>query len=336
METKKMRFDGMDGLRAVGAVGILMMHVLANGSFGLEGYLPEIFIPKWGDLVFLFMVISGFSVCCGYYEGVVNHTISLEAFYKKRFIRVWPFFAVLCLLDFSMNPGVSMLYDLLMDLTLCFGLAPVKLEVIGVGWFLGVVFVFYFLFPFICYLLSDKRRAWLAMGVSMLLGCLAGTVYGTARYSFGVSGQFFMAGCMIYLYRDNLRRFVDLFWYLLIPAAVGCIALYYLVSDSLPVIMVCCVLVTLLGLRTPRHQVSLLVNPITKKISALSMEIYLSHMAVLTVLKKLHMTGLTPWGWVNFGLTAVMTLAGALVFSLILNKLLQFAGKLVCRRKSCA
>ena len=83
---------------------------------------------------------------------------------------------------------------------------------------------------------------------------------------------------------------------MLIPAAVGCIALYYLVSDSLPVIMVCCVLVTLLGLRTPRHQVSLLVNPITKKISALSMEIYLSHMAVLTVLKKLHMTGLTPGG----------------------------------------
>jgi peptidoglycan/LPS O-acetylase OafA/YrhL len=138
---------------------------------------------------------------------------------------------------------------------------------------------------------------------------------------------------MIYLYRDNLRRFVDLFWYLLIPAAVGCIALYYLVSDSLPVIMVCCVLVTLLGLRTPQHKVSLLVNPITKKISALSMEIYLSHMAVLTVLKKLHMTGLTPWGWVNFGLTAVMTLAGALVFSLILNKLLQFTGKLIVRRK---
>ena len=336
MEAKKMRFDGLDGLRAFGAVGILMMHVMTNCAFGLDGYLSDVFVPRWGDLVFLFMVISGFSVCCGYYEGIVSHKVSLEAFYKKRFVRVWPFFGVLCLLDFAMNPGLSSLYDLLMDLTLCFGIVPVKLEVIGVGWFLGVAFVFYFLFPFICYLLSDKRRAWVAMGVSVLLGCLAGTVYGTARYSFGVSGQFFMAGCMIYLYRDGLRRFVDRFWYLVILAAVGCTVVYYLIADSLPVILVCCVLATLLGLRTPRHKMSILVNPVTKKLSGLSMEIYLSHMAVLTVLKKLQLTNLTPWGWVNFGLTAVMTLAGAVVLSLILNKMLQLAGKLIFRQKACA
>ena len=342
MEAKKLRYDGLDGLRAIGAIGILMMHVFATGGYNLHGYFFDTFIDYLGDLVFVFMVISGFSLCCGYYERMINHTVSLECFYTKRFTRVWPFFAVLCLMDFSMAPSNAALHELLADLTLGFGLIPAKLEVIGVGWFLGVVFVFYLLFPFFCYLLSEKRRAWLGMGVFLLLCYLAAFHFRRARVSFAVCGVFFMAGGMMYLYRDALRRFMDRFWYLMLPVLVGLVVAYCLLTEGGTVEQICSLVVTLVisvvmvlfGLRTPGHKTTILVNPVTKMLSELSMEIYLSHMMVVAVLRKLRLTHLTPWEGLNYALTVVMTLMGAIVFSIVLNKLLQLAGKQIFRRKA--
>lgn len=344
MEAKKLRYDGLDGLRAIGAIGILMMHVLAGGNFGLHGYFFETLVPYWSDLVLVFMVISGFSLCCGYYEPMVNCTVSLERFYTKRFVRIWPFFAVLCLMDFAMSPSSNAFHELLADLTLGFGLIPATLEVIGAGWFLGVLFVFYLIFPFFCYLLSDKRRAWLGMGVFMLLSYLAASYFHRSRISFAVCGVFFMAGGMMYLYRDALRRFMDRFWYLMLPVLVGLVVAYCLLTEGGTVEQICSLVVTLVisvvmvlfGLRTPGHKTTILVNPVTKKLSELSMEIYLSHMMVVAVLRKLRLTHLTPWEGLNYALTVTLTLAGAIVFSIILTKLLNLVRRWLCGRKTNA
>lgn len=336
MEAKKLRYDGLDGLRAIGAIGILMMHVLAGGNFGLHGYFFETFVPYWSDLVLVFMVISGFSLCCGYYEPMVNCTVSLEHFYTKRFVRIWPFFAVLCLMDFAMSPSSNAFHELLADLTLGFGLIPATLEVIGAGWFLGVLFVFYLIFPFFCYLLSDKRRAWLGMGVFMLLSYLAASYFHRSRISFAVCGQYFMAGGMMYLYRDALCRFVNRFWYLVVLALVGAAVVYCLVADGLLTMLAFGVLAVLLGLRTPKHKLTLLINPVTKKLSELSLEIYLSHMVIFSLLRKLKLTHLTPWEGLNYALTVTLTLAGAIVFSIILTKLLNLVRRWLCGRKTNA
>lgn len=75
------------------------------------------------------------------------------------------FFALLCVLDIAISPGKAVFYEFLADLTLCFGLLPnANISVIGVGWFIGLVFVFYMLFPFFCFLLSTKKRAWISLG----------------------------------------------------------------------------------------------------------------------------------------------------------------------------
>lgn len=342
MEAKNKRYDGLDGLRAIGAIGILMMHVFTTGGYQLHGYFFDHFIHYLGDLVFVFMVISGFSLCCGYYERMINRTVSLESFYTKRFTRVWPFFAVLCLMDFAMAPGKDAFHELLADLTLGFGLIPAKLEVIGVGWFLGVVFVFYLLFPFFCYLLSEKRRAWLGMGVFALLCYLSVFHFHRARVSFAVCGVFFMVGCMMYLYRDALRRFMDRFWYLMLPVLAGLVVTYCLLADGGTAAQICGLVVTLaisvvtvlFGLRTPGRKTTILVNPVTKKLSELSMEIYLSHMMVVSVLKKLKLTHLTDWDGLNYALTLVMTLVGAMVFSVVLKKLLALCAQLLCKKRS--
>ena len=60
----KERYDGIDGLKAYAILGIALMHILANGKFGLNGFVFQKLIPSFTNLVFLFMMVSGFGMCC--------------------------------------------------------------------------------------------------------------------------------------------------------------------------------------------------------------------------------------------------------------------------------
>lgn len=321
------RYDNLDGLRAYAAIGIVLMHVLHNGVYELGGFVFDRLIPSFTDLVFLFMVISGFSLCCGYYEKIVSGNMDLGKFYIKRFAKVWPFFAVMCLADFLGSAGKEKAYELLADLTLCFGLIPnANISVIGVGWFLGLVFVFYFLFPFICGLLSSKKRAWLTFAVSVVLSSLCMLHFGAGRSSIAYSGVFFMAGCMIYLYREPLRRFVSRFGWILVGALLAAaLAVYYVCGSQLPWQLLVSVLFVLLALGKKNV---LLHNPVTKKLSEVSMEVYLCHMLVFRVLEKLKLTHLFPSELLSYVFAAVATLAGAILVALVVKMILSLSEKL--------
>ena len=114
----------------------------------ITGFVYEGLIPSFTNFVFLFMVISGFGICCGYYEKILKGKISLSDFYGKRFKKILPFFAALVVLDLMMSPSLSSVHEGFADLTLLFGFLPNDITVIGVGWFLGLIFVFYLCFPF--------------------------------------------------------------------------------------------------------------------------------------------------------------------------------------------
>lgn len=119
------RYEAIDGLHALSAIGILLMHVKVNGGYQINGFFYSTMVPSFTNLVFLFMVISSFSMCCGYYDKVVYNKISFVEFYNRRFAKIWPFFCIMCLLDFVVSPSVSSLYETFANLTLCFGLLPV-------------------------------------------------------------------------------------------------------------------------------------------------------------------------------------------------------------------
>ena len=162
------RYPSLDGLRAYAAIGIVFMHVLANLSVTPENnFLYGRVIPSLTNFVYLFFVISAFAMCCGYYERMKMGQIPIGQFYKKRYQRVLPFFALLVLIDCivphgankvemalisegtSLAPWQEQLYLSFADLTLAFNLLPnPDISVIGVGWFLGLIFLFYMIFPF--------------------------------------------------------------------------------------------------------------------------------------------------------------------------------------------
>lgn len=207
------RYEGIDGLKAYAIIGIALMHVLANAKYGMGGFVFERLIPSFTNLVFLFMMVSGFGMCCGYYQKFKDKKISVGEFYTKRYCKIWPYFALLCALNFVMSPSKSALYEVFANLTLCQGLLPnMNISVIGVSWTLAVIFVFYLLFPFFCFLLENKRRAWLAFVCAVIYNFACSTYFFdanhiadrvavnfSARTNILYCAVYFMAGGLIFL-----------------------------------------------------------------------------------------------------------------------------------------
>jgi peptidoglycan/LPS O-acetylase OafA/YrhL len=94
MERK--HYDAIDGLRTIACIGIVMMHVQANNQYAISGFIYDKLIGSFTDFVFLFMVISAFGMCCGYFVRVLNNEISPESFYAKRYGKILPFFCASC------------------------------------------------------------------------------------------------------------------------------------------------------------------------------------------------------------------------------------------------
>lgn len=320
------RYDAINGLRAFSAVGIMLMHVLANGGYAINGIANRL-ILSFTDLVFLFMVISGFSMCCGYYDRFVSGKVDLGRFYSKRYARIWPYFALLCLLDIVLSPSKEALMEAFANVTLLFGLLPSPdLSVIGVGWFLGLVFVFYLAFPFFCYLLSDKKRAWWSFGVALAFNLLCSEYFEIGRVHFLYSAVFFLAGGLLYLYREKLEALARKFRWLLLAVCIALAACYYIFGALVPTMLLlsCALLAYAIGVTGK----GILNNPVTKFLSDISMELYLSHMVIYRVLEKLNLLKLFGEGLLSLLFAFAATLLGTVVFAVAVRWGLRMAGNL--------
>ena len=226
---KKEQYGAIDGLRTIACIGIVLMHVAANNAYSISGFLYNSMIPSFTNFVFLFMTVSAFGMCCGYYEKVINNKISFSNFYGKRFKKILPFFGLLVLLDVIISPSIDSLYEAFADITLLFGFLGKSISVIGVGWFLGLIFVFYVCFPFFCVLLQSKRSAWMAFAVSLIYNFVCTAYFDVGRSNILYSGCFFLAGGLIYLYRYELMK---LNRWIGLGAAVATVVLYYILGGN--------------------------------------------------------------------------------------------------------
>lgn len=237
----KERYEGIDGLKAYAIIGIVLMHILANRKYELGGFVFERMIPSFTNLVFLFMMVSGFGMCCGYYQKITDRKISMEEFYSKRYIKIWPYFALLCALDFVISPSKNSLYEVFANLTLCQGLLPnVNISVIGVSWTLAVIFVFYMLFPFFCFLLGNKKRAWGVVVAALVFNYLCGSYFNAGRTNIVYDAVYFIAGGLIFLYRKELAEFAQK--YKVVAGAIllaATVAYFALGSSTLTMLFFC-------------------------------------------------------------------------------------------------
>ena len=80
---KSERYAALDGVRTYAILGILVMHVRANCGLIIDGFVYNRIIPAFTDFVFLFMMVSAFGMCCGYFEKVAKGMMSIEEFYSR-------------------------------------------------------------------------------------------------------------------------------------------------------------------------------------------------------------------------------------------------------------
>lgn len=129
------RYEGLNGIRMFACFGIVLMHIKAK-SYTLINPTIDKGINEFTNFVFIFMVLSSFSICCGYYQKIKNNKINFEEFYKKRFKKILPLFIFLLIIDVLVEHSMSSIIEAFTNATLMFGFLQRKIEVLGVGWFL--------------------------------------------------------------------------------------------------------------------------------------------------------------------------------------------------------
>lgn len=225
-------YDAIDGLRTIACFGIVMMHVQANNDYDISGFVYDKLLASFTNFVFLFMVISAFGMCCGYLDKVLNNQISLETFYFKRYSKILPFFAFLVLIDIVMFPSKAALIEGFANVTLLFGLFPNDISVIGVGWFLGLIFAFYLIFPFYCVLIKNKKRAWAAFIISFVLNYVGGSYFNIGKTNVIYCLCYLIAGGLIYLYRKELEQFSSKYKWIGLGIIIVMVVLYFVIGGN--------------------------------------------------------------------------------------------------------
>lgn len=333
----KKRYPSIDGLRAFSAIGIIMMHMLSksNNTYEINGLIADRVIPWFTQLVYLFMMISAFGLSCGYHERMLKGQVDLTSFYKKRYMRILPFFSFLVVLDLIMDFSVKRLLEGFADVTLLFGFLPEpnKLTVIGVGWFIGITFVFYAVFPFFCVLTRTKAAAWrtligaLIFNFACLYHFMSEEQYPNgfyARQNILFCAMFFVAGTLIFLYREELMCLANawpLVWILTLIITV----IYYVVPAvyeskyvRMPYILLIFTCWLICAVIRDFAFTSLFGRAV-KFIAKYSMEIYLCHMMVFRVYQKLGINYLFGKGVMSYIFTVCAVLLGALAVAVVFN-----------------
>lgn len=285
MDEKIERYDSLDGLRVLAMFGVLVMHVLANAPYRSSLAWLYRYIVYFGDFATLFMAISAFSVSCGYYERIKNGRFQeIVHFYKRRYSKLLPFFICLTLLDVVLAPSVESLCEGVANSTLLFGLLPQQqITVIGVGWTLGVIFVFYLLYPFFIFCMTDKFRFLLFYSASVFFAFISSQYFGLVKVDFLACLVYFTTGCGIYLWRKEICKIKH--WVLVLLTIVT-MCLFFVEVWYRNIFSYMFITSLLLLAVNISGTTNILSCKVLSRISKYSFEVYLSHMVAYRVLEK--------------------------------------------------
>lgn len=299
MDKKIERYNSLDGLRTIMCILIVAMHVLTNIATKPTLYCFMEVISYAGNFTLLFMIVSAFSMCCGYYTKFKFNNIDLNDFYKKRYIRILPFYILLLLITILVEPSKNNLYEAFTSITLTQSLLPNNcISVVGVGWFLSVVFVFYMMFPFFIFLIDNKKRAWIILTIVILLNFLCVYYYSSptlvvkeiSRLNFIFDIPYFIIGGILYLYRNDIRllgKYKTIFGLFTICISIVFFLIkiesYYIYFFVEMFFFICLMIYSIIE----SSDRSILNNKFMNFISNISMEIYLCHMLCFRIIERI-------------------------------------------------
>ncbi|HFI0049453.1 TPA: acyltransferase family protein [Streptococcus suis] len=328
MEKEKIHFGGIDGLRTISCMAIIAMHIRSNTNYHLSSFFYDEVVSSWTELVYLFLMISGFALSVGYYDKVKSNKFDLNRFYSSRYKKTLPFFSLLILIEVLYNFNYTSLIEGITELTLSFGLLPNNsLDVIGVSWTLGVIFVFYFMYPFFVFLLYNKARAWLSFFISLFVNYFCQIYFFsgkfvipdfTYRHTFIFCGPFFLVGGLVYLYLNDIIKWAKKSQFFILILSILFSFLYYLVPDVFFGINVSIIKIIFVSVSWLIFSLSgksrILDNKFMSYFSKISLEMYLAQMVIFRLIEKTIGLYLFGDGIFSYLFVLLLTIIGLVIF----------------------
>ncbi len=331
---KKEYYNNLNGIRTIAAICIIIMHVAKNANYDITGFFYTNIICRFESFVTMFFVLSAFSMCCGYYDKIKNNKINLNDFYKKRYIRIWPFFAMLVGLEliFSFS-GKNTIFEAFSDLTLLFGFLPCSsIEVVGVGWTLGVIFAFYCLFPFFVFLLWNRKRAWFSLVISLGIQYLCQFYFlnNENRVLCNVMAWwcYFIIGGILFLYKDKIKDIVKNNRILFLVCSIVLTFLWIITEEKIVNFYIYTIKTIIVDCAWIMYAISInskiLSNRVTEFIGGISFEIYLSHMAFYRFIEKLNLTYIGNIDIISYIISCFLVIICSVIFSTLIKRIMNY------------
>lgn len=163
----------MDGLRGIASVVIVAFHVYGFGLFVLQNKL--LFIHKYFAFgVTMFFIISAFSLALNYHEKIQSADSILD-YFVNRYARITPLFIFMIIVwiiinnvDFQASIAFN---EIVVNVFYLYNFIPDKYGgIIWASWPIGVLFIFYFLFPFINSFNKSIRSVIIMQCVFVIIG----------------------------------------------------------------------------------------------------------------------------------------------------------------------
>lgn len=302
----RVSFRGLDGIRALAALGVLVSHALLSlGRLGLENRDR---LPFAQSGVTIFFTLSGFLIT---YLLLVEKErtggIALGRFYVRRILRIWPLYffyiAVACAVmalgpdGLTHAPYVALFVLFVPNLAFALHHAPPDLAHL---WSIGVEEQFYAFWPIVV----AKVRALVPFLVGLIVVLIAlrtGLKLYSARGGSAIPFNLVMSArfdCMAtgalfaiaYLRKGTVVMRVCtspivplVFWAMVIATCVTPLELLHIYGENVVALITGCFLISQIE---NRRATTLLDNPVAKLLGTISFGIYVYHPLVITVLER--------------------------------------------------
>ena len=196
----------------------------------------------------------------------------------------------------------------------------------SVAWTIGIIFLFYMLFPFFVFLCDTKKTALISFGISIVLSIFCYSYffkqYGDGAYitrnNFLYLSPYFFGGAVTYLFRDSIKRVISahriiaLILFLIIT--VG----YYFIPNEMWGVSTIVLKNLLLFLPWLWYSISVksyvLSNPVASFLSKISLELYLSQMLIFHLVEKLPGLHFAGNGWLGYIAASLLIIIGDVIF----------------------
>lgn len=169
--------------------------------------------------------------------------------------------------------------------------------------------MFYAIFPFFCFLIGTKKRAWITFGLSIIFNLICTYYFDAIRTNIIYSSMYFIAGGLLYLYKDDITGlFKKMKLYIIVILLVSLIGYYLIDMKSILILLI---------------SISLIIMCIFDReggqyyhsfISNNSMEIYLCRMMIYRGVEKLQLIHISTNDLFSYVFVSCLVFIGAIFY----------------------